>query len=165
MNIYQIDDAMQAMIDMDVDELIDPETGEILLLETLQMEREQKLENAACAYKNLDAEEAALRNEEKKLAKRRHEVATKKAGVKQYLLANLHGEKLKTPRVAISFSKSHAVELANPDLFVAWADENMNSLLTYKQAEPNKNAITQYLKAGGTLPGATLAERMYVIIK
>ena len=66
---------------------------------------------------------------------------------------------------AISFRKSEAVEFANQDLFVVWAAECHNDLLTYKAPEPNKTAIKQYLKAGGTLQGATLVERQNISIK
>ena len=63
MNIYQIDAAIQACLDMDTDELVDMDTGEILSLDALQMEREQKLENVACYIKNLTADADALKAE------------------------------------------------------------------------------------------------------
>ena len=165
MNIYQIDAAIQAMLDQDVEELVDMETGEILSLDALQMEREQKLENVACYIKNLTADADALKAEKDALAKREQAARKKIDSLKKYPTDNLHGEKLTTTRAAISFRRSEAVELVNPDLFVVWAAENHNSLLTYKQPEPNKTAIKQYLKAGGALPGAALVERQNISIK
>ena len=165
MNIYEIDKRIQACLDMDVEELVDMETGEILSLEALQMEREQKLENVACYIKNLTADADALKAEKDALAKREQAARKKIESLKKYLTDNLRGEKLTTTRAAISFRKSEAVEFVNPDLFVVWASENRNSLLTYKQPEPNKTAIKQYLKAGGELPGAALVERLNVAIK
>jgi hypothetical protein len=165
MNIYQIDAAIQACLDMDTDELVDMETGEIISLDALQMEREKKLENVACYIKNLTADADALKAEKDALAKREQAARKKIDSLKKYLTDNLHGEKLTTTRAAISFRKSEAVEFANQELFVVWAAENMNSLLTYKQPEPNKTVVKQYLKAGGTLPGAQLVERLNVAIK
>lgn len=165
MNIYQIDAAIQAMLDQDVEELVDMDTGEILSLDALQMEREQKLENVACYIKNLTADADALKAEKEALAKREQAARKKIESLKKYLTDNLHGEKLTTTRAAISFRKSEAVELVNPDLFVVWAAECHNDMLTYKQPEPNKTVIKQYLKAGGALPGVQLIERLNVSIK
>lgn len=165
MNIYQIDAAIQACLDMDTDELVDMETGEIISLDALQMEREKKLENVACYIKNLTADADALKAEKDALAKREQAARKKIDSLKKYLTDNLRGEKLNTTRAAISFRKSEAVEFANPELFVVWAAECHNDLLTYKAPEPNKTAIKQYLKAGGTLQGATLVERQNISIK
>ena len=66
MSLYHIDQAILA--------LVDPETGEIMdgeAFDQLQMERETKLENIALWIKNLKAENAAIRQEEKALAERR----------------------------------------------------------------------------------------------
>ena len=150
---------------MDTDELVDMETGEIISLDALQMEREKKLENVACYIKNLTADADALKAEKDALAKREQAARKKIDSLKKYLTDNLHGEKLTTTRAAISFRKSEAVEFANQDLFVVWAAECHNDLLTYKAPEPNKTAIKQYLKAGGTLQGATLVERQNISIK
>ena len=165
MNIYQIDAAIQACLDMDTDELVDMETGEIISLDALQMEREKKLENVACYIKNLTADADALKAEKDALAKREQAARRKIDSLKKYLTDNLHGEKLNTTRAAVSFRKSEAVEFVDPALFVVWAAECRNDLLTYKQPEPNKTAVKQYLKAGGTLPGAALVERQNISIK
>ena len=80
MNIYQIDAAIL--------ELVDPETGEIEnweAFERLQMEREQKIENVACLYKNVMAEAAAIRQEELNLAKRRQSNEKTGERLKKYL--------------------------------------------------------------------------------
>ena len=165
MNIYDIDKRIQACLDMDTDELVDMETGEIFSLDALQMEREQKLENVACYIKNLTADADALKAEKDALAKREQAARKKIESLKKYLTDNLHGEKLTTTRAAISFRKSEAVEIANQDVFVVWPSECHNSLLTCRAPEPNKTAIKQFLKAGGSLPGVALVERLNVAIK
>lgn len=165
MNIYEIDRAIQACLDMDTEELVDMETGEILSLDALQMEREKKLENVACYIKNLTAEADAIKAEKDALAKREQAKRNKIDSLKQYLANNLHGEKLSTARAAISFRKSESVEIPNQDLFVIWASGEHNHLLTYKQPEPKMKAIKEALKAGVMIPGARLVERQNIQIK
>ena len=58
MNLYQINE--------EIEKCIDTETGEILDLEALDklaMERDTKIENLACWYKNLMADAEALKAE------------------------------------------------------------------------------------------------------
>lgn len=160
MRLYEIDQAIMACLDL--------ETGEILdsaRLDELQMERTAKLEGVACWVKNLEAEADAIEKEKKALMQREKAARNKAESLKRWLAEALQGEKLNTAKAFVSFRKSEAVEFANQDLFVIWAAENHNDLLTYKQPEPNKTAIKQLLKAGGKLPGAQLVEKRNISIK
>lgn len=160
MTLYEID---QAILDT-----IDLETGEILdaaRLDELQMERTAKLEGVACWVKNLEAEADAIEKEKKALMQREKAARNKAESLKRWLAEALQGEKLTTAKAAVSFRKSEAVEFANQDLFVVWASEAHNDLLTYKSPEPNKTVIKQMLKAGGALPGVQLVERQNISIK
>ena len=61
-------------IDNDILNCVDEETGEILdfeKLNSLQMERDKKIEGVALYIKQLNAEAALIREEEKALAERR----------------------------------------------------------------------------------------------
>lgn len=106
MKLYEIDQKIQAILD---GAEVDAETGELLLdteeLEALQMEREAKLEGVALAIKNLSAEAAAIREEEKKLAERRKVTENKVERLKGWLAWALDGGKLSTPRVSVSVGK------------------------------------------------------------
>lgn len=160
MKLYEIDQAIMACLDL--------ETGEILdaaRLDELQMERTAKLEGVACWVKNLEAEADAIEKEKKALMQREKAARNKAESLKRWLAEALQGEKLTTAKAAVSYRKSEAVEFVNQDLFVVWAAESHNDLLTYKQPEPNKTAIKQLLKAGGKLPGAQLVEKRNISIK
>lgn len=160
MRLYEIDQAIMACLDL--------ETGEILdaaRLDELQMERTAKLEGVACWVKNLEAEADAIEKEKKALMQREKVARNKAESLKRWLAEALQGEKLTTAKAAVSYRKSEAVEFVNQDLFVVWAAESHNDLLTYKQPEPNKTAIKQLLKAGGKLPGAQLVEKRNISIK
>lgn len=160
MKLYEIDQEIMSCIDL--------ETGEILdsaRLDELQMERTAKLEGVACWVKNLEAEADAIEKEKKALMQREKAARNKAESLKRWLADALQGEKLTTAKTAVSFRRSEAVEFANQDLFVVWASEAHNDLLTYKQPEPNKTVIKQMLKAGGKLPGVQLVERQNISIK
>lgn len=68
MNLYQIDEALKAVID---GVYIDEETGEVIGEDSLKNMMAKKLEDYACYIKNLDADVKALKDEEKALAERR----------------------------------------------------------------------------------------------
>ena len=66
MNLYEIDTEILGCVDMETGEIIDDGR-----LDRLQMEKEKKIENIACWYKNLKAEEGAIDSEIKNLNARK----------------------------------------------------------------------------------------------
>jgi len=161
MKLYEINLEMQSLLDQ-----VDPETGELTCdmgqLEALQMERDEKLENLACAVKNYVAEASMIREEEKRLAERRKTLENKAARAKEFLESQLNGEKLSSSRVSVSYRKTEAVEIA-PE-FMEWAKKN-DAYLRYKEPEADKVALKAALKAGQDVPGAELVERQSLVIK
>lgn len=159
--LYEINADLEALL-----ERVDPETGELLFsmedLEALQMEREEALEGIALSVKNKLAEAAAIKAEIDTLTERKTALEKKAARLKELLSQALAGEKLSTPRVAVSWRTSTAVELSPK--FQAWAEEN-GQFLRYNAPEPDKKAIADAIKAGQEIPGATLATRRNMQIK
>ena len=158
MTIYEIDQAIMECVDLETGEIIDTEQ-----LDKLQMERETKIEGVACWIKDLKAEAEALKNEKQALAERQRVAENKAESLKKWLAYALQGEKFKTPKCAISFRKSEAVEVT---------DEGLNNLMkehdelfTYKAPEPNKTAIKQALKDGLNVAGVQLVQNTSTIIK
>lgn len=158
MNIYEIDNAMFSLIDEETGEIKDFEA-----FEELQMQKEEKIENAALWPKNLIAESKAIREEEKALAERRKSLENKAESLKNFVNRTLNGNKFSTSKVAISYRKSTAVEV--DDEFIDYAMKNNNDLLTYKQPEPNKTVIKGMLQGGFDIPHAELVERNNMSIK
>lgn len=144
---------------------VDEETGELKIdkaaLEALMLERSEKLEGMALLCKDWTAEAAAIRAEEKALAERRQLLEKHIEEMKVILQDALAGEKLETPRVAVSWRKSKSVEI-DESVFWQFAAE---VFIRYRDPEPNKTAITAALKDGGIVPGATLTEKMSMTIK
>lgn len=157
LSIYEIE---QAIMD-----LVDPETGEITdyeALDALSMARNEKIENIALWIKNLNAEATAIREEEKNLAERRKIAENKAESLRKYLDRILNGEKFSTPKVAISYRKSVAVNIADEANFINTADI---AYLIPQTPKIDKKAIAEALKSGLTVEGAELIERNNIQIK
>lgn len=165
MKLYEINDKIYELLNQ---EIIDPETGEILdvngfdQLKELELAREVKIENTGLFIKNLDADVAALKEEEKRLAERRKAKENRLNSVKQFLNDFLQSEdvqKFETARVKMSFRKSESVGIADesliPDKFVK----------TEIVKSPMKNDIKKALKAGKEVPGAWLVESQNLQVK
>lgn len=155
-------------IDQKIMELVDKETGELLdyeAFEQLQMEREGKIENMACWYKELAATAKAIREEEVALAERRRVIENKADNLKEYLGRILNGEKFQSAKCAIGFRKSASVSVDDYDACLAWAVENEVHCFRYKPAELDKTEIGKLLKAGNEIPGVSLTEKTSVSVK
>ena len=157
MNLYELN---KAIADFDLE--IDEETGEVLNadeLDQITMARDEKIENIALWVKDLLAEADAIKAEEQALAKRRKQAENKADWLKRYVAQALEGEKFKTPRVAISYRTSEAVEILDEDLI---PEEFLMIKTEYK---PDKKAIKDELKVGGEVEGAVLVKRTSLQIK
>lgn len=160
MTLYDIDRAIESWTPE-----VDEATGEILNIgyfDELAMARDEKIENIALYVKNLVAEGKAIREEEKALAERRRALENKADRLKRYLVDSLAGEKFSTPRVALTYRRSTAVEI--DDGFVEWAKISAPALLTFKEPEPNKAIIKDFL-ATHELASARIVEHENLQIK
>ena len=112
MTLYEIDQNIMALIDED-GEITNPEA-----FDELQITRSEKLEGIACWIKNLNADIKAIKDEEERLKERRIHLVNKVSSLSGYLEHALNGEKFSTPRVAISYRTSSAVEITDNVAFV-----------------------------------------------
>lgn len=162
MRLYEVNAALEELLNQQ-----DPETGELTCdldqLDALMMERDEKLEGLALYVKNADAEAKAIREEEKALAERRRSLENKAERAKGFLAEQLAGEKFSTPKVAVSYRKSKAVEI-NETAFWPWAVDH-TEYVRRKDPEPDKAAISAALKSGQEIPGAELVETLSMSIK
>ena len=152
MNIYQIDEQIRCLINED------GEIEDIERFDALAMERDKKIENVGCWVKNLDAEAAAMREEEKTLAERRHRLESKAERLRAYLDHALDGAKFESPRVAINYRKSKAVEIQDEAAFKAWAMDYAPALLKITYTI-DKTGVKNYIAGGAECPCAEIAER------
>lgn len=155
MTLYEIDQEILSLVNED------GEIADLEAFEALNLAREQKIENVACWIKNLKADAAAIREEEKALSDRRRANENKAERLENFLAYALKGEKYNSPRVNITYRKSEAVELDVPD------EVFMERYTEFVKVTPtiNKTAIKDALKAGITNIPAHLSERQNMQIK
>lgn len=156
-------------IDLRLEDCVDPETGELLapeVFEALHMERAALLDDLASWYKNTAAMAAAIKTELNTLRERQKELEARAESLKERLEYFLDGQKFESARHKITFRKSTAVSVENESALREWAETSgFDDCLRYKTPEINKTAVRDLLKAGKTVPGASLEERRTVVIK
>lgn len=162
MRLYEVNAALEELLNQ-----VDPETGELVCdmdaLEALSIERDEKLEGLALYCKNLTAEAEAIKAEKQNLEKRQKAAVNRAERAKDFLARMLAGEKFTTPKVAVSWRKSQAVQL-DAD-FLPWAMQHGGQYLSYKDPDPDKKAIAAALNAGEDVPGAELVTNLNMQIK
>lgn len=159
MTIYEIDAAILALVD---------ENGEITdieALDALTMERDKKVEAVACWIKNDKAEAEAIRAEELALADRRHVLENNIERLKGYLAYALQGQKFETPKCSVSWRRVKAADIDEEQCMAFITANQRDDLLTYSEPKLARKAITDALKAGEQIDGATLVERVSAQIK
>ena len=152
-SLYEINAAILSCVDLETGEIIDVEQ-----LTSLQLEREQKIENVALWYKNLLSDAAQYKAEKDAFAERERAAKAKAESLKAYLLDALQGDKYKSTRVNISYRKSSCVVVDDvlnlPPRFVRFAEP-----------EPNKTEIAAAIKNGEEVSGAHIETSQSIIIK
>lgn len=163
MKLFDIDERLAACVKLDESRVVDTESGEIIDLEAiaaLEMERDKKIENLGCWYKNLLAEAEALKAQKNAFAEREKARRAKAESLKGFLGRYLNGKKFETAKVAMSFRKSEAVEFDAKCI-----GDVPEEFLKFKDPELDKVAVKKAIKAGETVPGCELVARQNLQIK
>ena len=163
MKLFDIDERLAACVKLDESRVVDTESGEIIDLEAiaaLEMERDKKIENLGCWYKNLLADAEALKAQKNAFAEREKAAKAKAESLRGFLGRYLNGKKFETAKVAMSFRKSEAVEFDAK--CIGYVPEEF---LKFKDPELDKVAVKKAIKAGETVPGCELVQRQNLQIK
>lgn len=164
MTLYEINQEIEAAIAAMFDE-VDEETGEVKpgtveLLNQLQVARDEKIENIGVYIKNLTAEAAAIKAEEKNLKARREAKENRAERLKKYLTDQLGGENwTKSAKVSLTFRTSSPVEIDDESKI----PEQYMKVKT--EMAPDKTAIKKAIDAGEKVPGAHIGEKKNIQIK
>lgn len=163
MKLFDIDERLAACVKLDESRVVDTESGEIIDLEAiaaLEMERDKKIENLGCWYKNLLADAEALKAQKNAFAEREKVAKAKAESLRGFLGRYLNGKKFETAKVAMSFRKSEAVEFDAKCI-----GDVPEEYLKFKDPELDKVAVKKAIKAGETVPGCELVQRQNLQIK
>ena len=148
-SLWKIDQAILACVDSETGEIIDQEA-----LESLVMQRSEKIEAVALWIKNLLSDAEAIKAEKEALAKRQVAALAKAEQLKEWLANALGGQKFSSAKCAVSFRRSETVEVEDIALVPA-------ELLRVKTTiEANKTAIQALMKDGQDVVGCRLVERI-----
>ena len=153
MTLYDIDESIAA--------LIDPETGEITdydALDALTMAREDKIKQIIFALRNAEAEAVVIRCEIDRLGDKLETAERGVESVKKYLEYALRGEKYKDATTSIYYRETEAVVVEEGATLP-------EEYLRYGKPTVNRTAISEALRGGINVPGASLEKRRTMIIK
>ena len=160
MTLWEIDKRISDILEIGMH--IDEETGEVFLpedLDSLNIERDEKIEGIALYIKNLKAEADAIHAEIERLKDREGSKKKKADRLAQYLASVLCGKKFETAKTSLSFRKSSVVQISD-ELLVP---EEFMKIKTEKK--PDKTAIANWIKSGNFIPGCELIEKQNLQIK
>ena len=164
LSMYEIDEAMLALVDDETGEILDPEA-----FDELAMAKEAKIENVALWYKNLTATAKAIQAEEKALRERRQAAERKATSLKNLLVRWLDGAKFETSRVACKWRGSSAVVVSDEDSLIDWAQRTpgCDDLLKYAKPEISLTKVGNYIKEHGadSIPFALIEKRSNLSIQ
>lgn len=153
MNLYEIDSAVLACVDVETGEIFDEDK-----FEELSLERESKIENICLWIKNLKAEAEALKAEKDSFAQRQKVCENKMESLKKYISSYLDGTKFESAKVKVSFRKSESLEISEgaiiPDEF-----------LKFKEPDVNKTELKKAIKGGLSIEGVQIVENNNIQIK
>lgn len=165
MKLYELTSKRQELLDliaaMDSEDLeLSDAVGDTL--EALDEAIQDKAEAVASFIFSLQADSAALKQEEQRLAERRRLNDAKVERMKTYLVDALDDagvDKVKSSRFTIGFRKSQAVDVLDLDTL----PESLKRTKTIVEAD--KTAIKQALKQGIDVPGALLIDKRNLSIR
>lgn len=146
----------------DSDDYVNVDSGEIIdteALDALKLERDVKIENIGKWVLNLEAEEKALAEQEKRFKDRKDAAKRKKESLKNYLAFILNGKNFKCTACEFRFRNSEAVVFSGDMATVP------KEYLRYKEPELDKAKIKKALKAGEVIDGFALESRQSLTVK
>lgn len=153
-SIYEINQSILECLDAETGEIIDPER-----LDSLMMEKDQKIENVVCWIKNLLSDADAIKAEKDALAEREAKCRKKAEDLKNWLTTILEGQKFSTAKCAVSYRKSTKLEILDAESI---PKEYLVETVTVK---PDANTIKTLLKNGQEISGCILVENQNIQIK
>lgn len=143
--------------------LIDQETGEVkdyaAFLE-LNMGREEKIEATALYIKDLEGDAKKIKDEIAALQERVAPLQNKANRLREYLTKSLEGQKFSSPRCALSFRTSRALEVEDAAEAAKWLENNGHGdLVVYDTPKLDKRMVKQLVDGGEHIPGVKVEER------
>lgn len=152
-SLYEINESIMSLVDEETGEITDIEA-----LNTLQIERDTKIENIALWIKNLKADAEMFKAEKQAFDEKQKRAEKKAENLKEYLSGVLCGQKFKTGRVDCSFRSSESVNVTDISVIPT-------EYLRFAEPTADKTAIKAAIKAGKEIAGAEIVSKRSLIVK
>ena len=160
---------MRRLFDIDADiakvfsDFVDEETGEIKegfneAMKSLEKERDAKIEGVGLLLKETNAFLKAAKEEKAAIDRKIKSAEAEVESLKTYLFTACNGEKFKTEKVNMYYSKSKHIEIA----------ENAQIPLEYMtiaEPVPNKTALKEAIESGKEIKGVSIEESPYIVVR
>ena len=164
MKLYEVNQAIEELLwQLEPD----PETGEVPMnteelcaqLDALQMERSRILEYLAKLVLNCRSDAAAFREEEKRLAERRHSLERREERIMKILDREAGGENTDCGVATITYRPTSRVNVLDCKKAVNWLKRHKFTNC-YRTSDPevNKNDVKKLMKSGTKIPGLELTQ-------
>lgn len=157
--LYDIESDISALFDAYVDE----ETGVIKAgfneaLEGLEKERDAKIEGVGLLLKETNAFLKAAREEKAAIDRKIKSAEAEIESLKTYLFTACKGEKFKTEKVSMYYSKSKRVEIEE-------GAQIPMEYMTIAEPVPNKTALKEAIESGKQIKGVSVQESPYIVVR
>ncbi|MCD8107276.1 MAG: siphovirus Gp157 family protein [Oscillospiraceae bacterium] len=165
MKLYEVNQEIESIFE----QMVDPETGEILeasdelmtQLDSLQMERDRILEYLAKLVLNTRSGATALKEEELRLKKRRETLSKKEERIMDILDRECGGVKTDLGVATLSYRKTEKIEVSDQSTAIEWfKSKGFSDCLRIPEPEISKSEAKKVIKAGNDIPGIELVSGM-----
>jgi predicted phage-related endonuclease len=165
MKLYQINHEIENIIENNVSETGEISTEIVNLIESLEIQRKDKVQSLALLYKDFNYFSDSIANEIKSLQQKKKSIENKIDFIKKYLERNLaEGEKFNETNFTITWRKSTSIEV-DPFINEKKFAEQFPDLVNIK-IELQKNKIKDLIKTTGVIPeGINYVEKNNLVIK
>lgn len=165
--LFDIDRKIFELISLEESELIDPDTGEVLIdvfeeLDKLQIERKDKIINIARYIDGLNRESALLKEKAKQLSERAKSKENRVNRLKSYVcesMVNSGLKKIEDETVVVKLNSSKSVNPFDVKLIPV---EYINQKVEIK---PDLRKIGAAIKNGMVVPGAEFVEKYSITVR
>lgn len=159
--LYEINQTLMNIIE-DGGVFVDSETGEVFdqtALDELQMAFEDKVNSCLMVMRQYETDGDAAGAEIARLQRLKRSYQNRAAYLKDYVQFCLGGEKFKSSKFNVSYRNTRSVNITD------WREVPDEYFKEQTEADISKSAIMADLKAGKTVPGAELTEKISMIVK
>lgn len=166
-SLFEIDERILRLISLDENEIVDPETGEVLIdvfeeLEQLEMARKDKILAIGRYIDGLEREKSMLKEKAKQLTERAKVKENKVKYLEEYLVNSMTAfdtKKIEDETVTVKLNVSKKVLPIDENLI---PEEYLRKTLN---VELDKRRMLADLKAGKVIPGVELGESKTISVR